>query len=387
MPIDHFSVLVSPTYRCNADCEYCFEHKTSDVMEVADFEEILRRIVAYLKQLEVSSLTLYWQGGEIFTMSPDWFLRAHEACQEISEKEAVCITNRLQSNLIGYGPRWRRVVSEMFGDNIGSSLDFPNLYRKTVGGAPENFNNAWLERYQETREAGIQVGVIAVLNQGTLSIGAEKFYSYYVEELHIHSWQLNTPYPGGPPTPAKRNFPLNNNLLSAFYADLFDLWMRRGRLEDVCISPFDPLIRYFRTGENQLSCCWSENCANIFVGIGPKGDVGQCECFVSSYPEQIFGNIRTCQDMADIMNSPIRKPFLERPLRLMENEDCAECAYLAVCHGGCPVRAYSATGTLFAKDPDCLSNKTLFDLARKAAIELDRLESAVSVDKPPNPCE
>jgi uncharacterized protein len=96
---------------------------------------------------------------------------------------------------------------------------------------------------------------------------------------------------------------------------------------------------------------------------------------VSSYPEYVFGNILTCPDMSDIMNSPARKPFIERPLHLMEDEDCAECEFLAVCHGGCPVRAYSATGNVFAKDPNCESTKTLCRLARNAAIELDRLES------------
>ena len=70
MPLNHFSALISPTYRCNADCEYCFEHKTSDVMEVADFELILQRIATYLQQQDVTDLTLYWQGGEIFTMPP-----------------------------------------------------------------------------------------------------------------------------------------------------------------------------------------------------------------------------------------------------------------------------------------------------------------------------
>ena len=105
-------------------------------------------------------------------------------------------------------------------------------------------------RYQEAREAGIQVGVIAVLNEASLSVGAQEFYSYYVEKLGINCFQMNTPYPGGPPTPAKRNFPLDNDLLSAFYSDLFGLWMRKGRSEGVSISPFDQLIDYFRTGEN-----------------------------------------------------------------------------------------------------------------------------------------
>lgn len=380
MPLNEFSVLISPTYRCNADCEYCYQHKTTGVMGVNDFEVSLKKLTKYLREQDVTNLTLYWQGGEIFTMSPEWFLRAHDICREVSGNTELCITNRLQSNLIGYGPHWRRVVSEMFNNDVGSSLDFPNLYRKVAGGSPETFNDAWFSRFQEAREAGVNVGVIALLNNRSLSSGALEFYSYYVDKLGICSFQMNTPYPGGPPTPAKRNFPLDWRLLSSFYSELFDLWLRTGRQQGICISPFDQLVKYFRTGENRLSCIWSESCANVFIGIGPNGDVGQCESFVSSYPEYVFGNILACEDMADIMNSPVRMQFLDRPLRLMEGEDCAECEYLSLCHGGCPVRAFTATGNLFARDPYCESNKTLYGLARSAAVELDRLESTRRVE-------
>ncbi len=313
-------------------------------------------------------------------MDPEWLLRAHDISLEIAQDTGMRIIHVLQSNLIGYGPRWRRVVSEMFGDTLGSSLDFPNLYRKVAGGSPETYNETWFRRYQAAREAGIQIGVIAVLNRTSLSVGAQEFYSHYVDELGINCFQTNTPYPGGLPTPVKRGFPLDNDQLSSFYSDLFDIWMRKGRREGVSISPFDQLIDYFRTGENCLSCIWGENCANTFLGISPTGNVGQCECWVASYPDFVFGNILTCRDMADIMNSPVRKQFLERPVRLMEEEDCAECDFLAVCHGGCPVRAYSTTGSLFTKDGYCQAGKTLFRLARNAAIELDRLESTGRVD-------
>ena len=375
MPLNHFSVLMAPTFRCNADCEYCFENKTSDVMELEDFERIMPKIVTYLLHQEVTELKLLWTGGEILTMSPEWLLRAHEICRKIAEKSKIGIENTVQSNLIGYGSHWRRVISEMFNKNVGSSLDFPNLYRKVAGGTPETYNDLWFRRYQEAKEAGIKVGVIAVLNGVSLGIGAGEFYSYYIEKLGFNSFQVNTPYPGGPPTPAKRNFPLDNDLLSIFYSDLFDLWMRKGRPQGVSISPFDQLIHYFRSGENSLSCSFRENCADTFIGIDPKGNVSQCEGFTAGYPEYVFGNILTCENMADIMDSPIRKQLLERPIRVMENEDCSECEYLAVCHGGCPVHTYGTTGDLFAKDPDCQSRKTLFKLARNAAIEIDRLES------------
>ena len=386
MPLNCFSVILSPTYRCNADCEYCFEHKNSDVMELQDFERIFQGIATYLRQQEVTGLQLYWQGGEVFTMKPEWFLRAHEIVRNVGESAGITIENALQSNLIGFSPKWRQVVSEMFANQIGSSLDFPNLYRKVAGGTPDAYNEIWFRRYEEAREAGIRVGVIAVLHDASLNIGADEFYDYFVDTVGIHRLQINTPHRGGPPAPAKRNFPLENSPLSAFYSDLFAVWIRKGRSEGVVINPFHDLIEYFRTGQSHLGCIWGENCANTFLGISPTGNVGQCECFVSSFPGHVFGNILTCRDMADIMNSPVRKQFLERPMRLMEEEDCSECEFLAVCHGGCPAHTYSATGNLFAKDPNCQANKTLFSLARNAAVQLDRLESTRCVDSSVGSC-
>jgi len=356
------------------------------MMEFSEFQLILQRLAAYLEQQGISDLTFYWQGGEIFTLSPEWLLRANEACRELAEKKRLHIHNRLQSNLIGYGPRWRSVVAEMFGDDMGSSLDFPNVYRKVKGGTPEAFNQTWFRRYEEAKEAGIHVAVISVLSDASLNLGAQEFYSYYVEQIGMKSFQMNTPYPGGPATPAKLNYPLDNDRLNSFYSELFELWMREGKPKGVSISPFDQLIHYFRTRENRLSCMWAENCAHIFIGIGPQGNVSQCECFVAGYPEYIFGNILACEDLADIMNGPVRRQFLQRPVRLMEEEDCAECEFLTLCHGGCPVRAYSATGNLFAKDPNCQSTKTLCKLARNAAIELDRRESNKRASGVTNPC-
>jgi sulfatase maturation enzyme AslB (radical SAM superfamily) len=70
----------------------------------------------------------------------------------------------------------------------------------------------------------------------------------------------------------------------------------------------------------------------------------------------------------------------------VEDEDCSECEYLALCHGGCPIHAYSATGNLFTRDPNCQANKILFSVARAAAIETDRLESTTRVNTPVAAC-
>ena len=31
--------------------------------------------------------------------------------------------------MIGYTPAWNAIITEMFGNSVGTSMDFPNLYR------------------------------------------------------------------------------------------------------------------------------------------------------------------------------------------------------------------------------------------------------------------
>ena len=164
MPLNCFSVILSRRTAATQIWEYCFEHKTSDVMKLEDLEPILQRVTSYLRSQEVTNLRIYWQGGEVLTMNPEWFLRPHDIVRDVSERSGVTIDNAMQSNLIGFGAQWPRVISEMFNGQIGSSLDFPNVYRKVVGGTPEGYNDLWIRRYNEAREAGIRVGAIAVLH-------------------------------------------------------------------------------------------------------------------------------------------------------------------------------------------------------------------------------
>ncbi len=54
----------------------------------------------------------------------------------------------------------------------------------------------------------------------------------------------------------------------------------------------------------------------------------------------------------------------------MENCDCLECEYLAICHGGCAVRAYSTYGDIYVTDPYCYTYKTVYKHLEKKAAEL-----------------
>jgi radical SAM protein with 4Fe4S-binding SPASM domain len=99
--------------------------------------------------------------------------------------------------------------------------------------------------------------------------------------------------------------------------------------------------------------------------------VAQCDCWVTSYPQFRFGNILESSDLNGLLDSSSsRRDFEARPATLVQEEDCIDCDYLALCHGGCPVRAYSVWGNLFAKDPYCEVYKAIFRRTEKASMEL-----------------
>lgn len=356
----HISVILLPTLKCNVECDYCFEEKTGELLTMGQFEIILDKLLDHMTQNRVRAMTIYWQGGEIMTLPPQWFLEAHELIKMKAFNAGVRIINSLQTNMIGYSERWVQIIRDMFGNNVGTSMDFPNLHRR-VAGSVERYNEIWGDNVRAAREAGIDVGVIALPNPETLRLGAERFYSFFVDELGIDDFQVNMPFPGGPGTDAKSGYPLEPADVGRFMEELADAWLDRGVAEGVRIGPLDALHDYFETGQATMPCIWEDDCSQHLVSIDAKGNVAQCDCWVTSYPECSFGNIFDEGSFSTLLaQSPARKEFKLRPVHLMQHEDCVSCEYLALCHGGCPVRTYSVRGNMHDKDPYCETYKMIF---------------------------
>ena len=136
----------------------------------------------------------------------------------------------------------------MFGNSVGTSMDFPNLYRKARNGTPEQYTAIWSRNVRAAREAGMQVGVIAIPNQGTLQVGAERFYAYFVDELGVTDFQINTSFAGGERNEAKQESLLDLDGLSQFCVDLAKVWMERGYEQGVRLGPLDQLMSLFHWG-------------------------------------------------------------------------------------------------------------------------------------------
>lgn len=356
-----FSLILLPTLACNADCDYCFENKTDHSLTLDQLSVILEKVMDFLDRKHIGHLSLYWQGGEVMTLPPEWFERADSIIRRIADARKKEVINFLQSNMIGYTGKWNSVLNGMFGSSVGSSMDFPNLHRRLLVGGPEAYEALWVRNVSEAHEAGIKVSVIALPNEKTLELGAERFYARFVDELNINDFQVNTPFPGGSSTRAKDGYPLDSDALAGFLLDLASVWMERDVNRQVTIGPLDRLLDYFETGRKDLLCIWQDNCINGFVCIDPRGHVSQCDCWAASYPEFRFGNIFDSPGLSTMLRtSAARERLQERPGVLIQQEDCIECVYLGICHGGCPVRAYTVHGELNRKDPYCRLYRKLF---------------------------
>lgn len=363
-------VILLPTLACNVACDYCFEVKSPIRLSPADLGRLTDRLLDYMEAMGTEDAEIYWQGGEALLMGPDWFQAAGQSMAAAASPRGRRFHHFLQSNLIGYGPRWDPVLREMFDGAVGTSMDFPNDHRRLRDGSTDRYTRAWLDAVTSARRAGLKVSVIAVLHAGTLSAGAEASLGFFADEAGVDDLQVNLPFPGGP---SRGGETLDQGGLSRFLRDLADTWMATYAQRGMRLSPFADLVDHYLGRPARLPCIWQPNCAGDFVAIDARGDVALCDCWVTSYPQHRFGNVFGQVGLADLLaGSAARRAFLDRPAGLMDGEDCASCPHLSLCHGGCPVRAFAATHTIQAKDPYCDAYKSVFSKCRDIARDVAR---------------
>lgn len=357
---NHISLVLLSTNQCNAACDYCFEDKSDERLSLERLGSIIDKVLDHMDAQGVGALTINWQGGEAMLLPPHWYRQAFDQIQDAANRRGKRVDHGLQTNLLAYSPKWDSIIADMFGNSVSTSLDYPNLHRKVAGRGPEHYDALWERNLRMARAAGIDVKVISVINQATLDIGAEAFWTYFVDQLGVYDFQVNTPFPGGEINAVKEGMTLDVEALARFHCELADIWLERGQQQDVRIGPFDELLNLFSHRDALLPCIWGQNCADEVIAIDARGYVAQCDCWVTSYPDQCYGNILEDGSLSELLsNSPARRRFDQRPVQLMQG-DCIHCDYLGLCHGGCPVRTYSMHQTLFEKDPYCHLYKTIF---------------------------
>lgn len=350
-----FSVVFVPTLSCNCTCTHCFEKLTRECIDDVDFTRAFARIRDIAEYLSCKKLRIYWQGGEILCLRPESVQKAVDDAAEVFCGSGIEVEHHLQTNLLLYdSARWKSVVRNFHLGTISSSLDYPNLYRKTPTLTVHEYTGEWLRRKEEAEQDGFCVSVVSLPNPQTLELGAERFYHFFADEVRIKHVQVNLPFPGD----SKGLQSLDLGQLTKFMTDLYRVWVSSNR--KIHLSPLQAMEERIFHDRGVLPCCWGYNCANSLLAVGPNGDVGQCDCWITTFKGYSFGNLH--QPPAELLNSRNRETFHERPLELMKHSKCGECRFWKMCFGGCPVRAMTLSGDIFSPDYYCPVYYDLFSL-------------------------
>jgi len=353
------SVIIMPVRECNARCRYCFVPPADKdrKMSLDEAGIILTQFARYMAQQGYTNLNLYWQGGEAMLLSPQWYDEMAEQARKIFDPQELTVRHHLQTNLLLYETRWAATIRNVFNGKVGTSLDYPNLYRSAPGIPVDRYEQAWLERYRQLNEDGLGASPICVPNRLTLENGPRKLYDHFVHELGIKKFQINYPFPPRRPDAGRESgtaldWFLPPRELGEFLSGLFKLWYTERQTSDVAISPFAALLGCFEFGEaNGVPCVYGVNCSQDFLSVMADGNVSLCDYWVSSQPGHLYGNLYE-QPLKDVLKSGHRHRFVARTAKLLKGK-CGRCPYVSLCHGGCPTRAYNQHGELTAPDKYC----------------------------------
>ncbi len=337
--------MLVPSLACPAACSYCFgPHEGRQRMD----GEILQAVVAWQKRMGGDrSLEITFHGGEPLVPGADFYRQALPLLRDGLAPRRVRFV--LQSNL------WLLddALCDLFRDYgvaIGTSLDGPQAITDAQRG--EGYYRRTMDGIQRARRRGLEVGCICTFTRASLPHQAEIF-DFFVSQglnftLHAALPSLRDHRPSEWAIDAAQHGQLMVDMLDRYLPNL----------SRVRIATLDSLCRSVSSGQGEI--CTFGDCLGGYLAVGPDGGIYPCQRF-TGLPEFALANVRDCPSQADLETGPTWRMLANRQERIAE--ECAGCAFLSYCRGGCPYDALAEHGGRFngsLKDPHCPSYQRIF---------------------------
>jgi uncharacterized protein len=278
------------------------------------------------------SVYFIWHGGEPLLLGKNFFKKIVYLQQNYVKDDQV-IHNSLQTNGYLLDEEWLEIFKK-YNFSIGLSLDGPaelhdknRILRNASGSHSKIMKNISLMRTKN-----IDFGVLSVVTDDSLKIGAKKFFEFFIHN-NIRNFALLCQRPAinvGHKDYLKR---IDH---SGFVNEMFDIWYY---LDDpsVHIRDFESILSALVGGHHKV-CLLEGNCIGKYFGINFNGDVYHCDEFMFD-PEYKLGNV--VNDNFDDISLSTNISRLKA--RNEEEIHQLQCKWLDVCNGGCPKDRYVNT--------------------------------------------
>lgn len=338
-----FHVMLIPTLNCPAHCSYCWssEHG-SPVMSI----DIVREVVAWLRNFREERVTFTFHGGEPLLAGPEFYHQALPllACELSHMKPDFA----MQTNLWLMTPEMARILAE-YNVPLGSSVDGPELLNDLQRG--KGYFKKTMKGYTIARDEGVRVSFICTFTSTSVGQREEivRFFrdQGFVMKLH-------------PALPSLRNANPEPWVLSP--DDYGELLVHL--LDHALEHPGDPeimnindLVKCVFTRRGTV--CTFADCVGSTFAVGPDGNIYPCYRFVGM-PEWVMGSVYDHPDRESLASSAAGTRMNE--YRGVVDRECGDCRHLRYCRGGCPYNALVPTdGEPGGIDPYCPAYRRIFD--------------------------
>lgn len=352
-----FFVLL-PTLDCNLRCTYCFEEHPTHRWDIRQTHAVIREIFELLDRTGATSCRLHWQGGEPLLLGHKYWETVLPFAEEIGRATGIRVRQSMQTNLVLYQSEFADLVHEFLGGELGTSFE-PSNQRRTLDGNHGLFKQQWIAAHGRAVGDGVEVGVLCLLNEDALRLGARKFLNLFSEESGISKIRLTLPFRQN--GKQGRGYWLDPLKTGRFLAEAYDLWSEKGGDAWMEIRPFAHLADRLAGNRPETSglCTFDRNCAEIAMSILPDGEVTLCDSFAHGKSRTTYGNM---------FNTPLTEIFEGEARRAVNcsvgslvNARCTSCRYLGMCFGGCLARSYSSGPGEPVRDHYCEAYKLLFE--------------------------
>lgn len=348
------TVIFKPTEKCNARCTYCdvVSLREPKTMEISMLEEIFIKMDAYLKEFPDQRFEFVWHGGEPLLLADEFFEAAVEFQKKHCSETADRIQHCIQTNLTLLKAKHIGYFQALGITSVGTSYE-PIEGIRGIGKKINSdlYNERFFHGINLLESNNIGWGFIYVVTKKSLEDPIGLFHT--LANLKTDGGFMMNPvliYGDDP-----EGLALTPEEYVEFLGAILPTWWKhRQRWPD--IDPFASMVRNAQ-GEQHLGCVDSGICGYEHIYIGPNGEASQCGRS-ADWNLIDYGNVKD-RSLKDIMLDPKREMFFDRQNYLMHN-DCKDCRFWKICHGGCPLDAYDEKEKNFDRKTFWCSMKSTF---------------------------
>lgn len=332
---------------CNSNCIYCSVIKKDEghTMSYDQLETVFIRLNEYLEESPTEEIKFTWHGGEATLLGHEYFRKALELQNLHCRKTKDRIQHLIQSNMTCITQELIDVFKELGITSIGSSYD-PIEGIRGLGQDRDSkrYKELFFKGVELVEQNGLNWGVIYVVHRRSLKDPVGLFN--HLSNLNLKTSPVfNCVYLYGGD---EHNLSVTPIEFADFLGALVPIYLSNPKRYQG-VKPVSMFIDAL-TKRGGLVCDYSGKCADKWLYIGPTGDLSHCG---RSGDERVvnYGNIDNTL-LVKAFKDPYRQKINERQIYLKNNE-CIECKYWGICHGGCPMDALNMTGNIMNRSLSC----------------------------------